>query len=234
MAAGAFVLWSAAPAAAQQRQCPAFPPTKVVVTPVYDRLKRDFRHSFYDLRAMAEAHAVKGPDGDTHNPVGLSVGELSMSVGIDKTSRTFTDTGWTCAAPAQITVEFGFRNNTVYVADELPRGTCIFDEVLNHEMKHVATDRGILDDYTPQVERYFRSSVESLGISQDASPATAFQSIDSYFSGITDDLTAAIGRERDRRQALVDTSEEYDRVNRSCNGQLAQLLAKAGVRLSPR
>lgn len=228
------VLWAgdAAPAQAQQRRCPTFDRTRITVTPVFEKVKRDFRRSFYDLRDMAEAHAVKGPGGGmTHNPVGLAVGELFVSVGVTKTSRSFSDTGWTCAAASEISVEIGFRNNTVYVADELPRGTCIHQEVLDHELTHVRTDRELLEDNIPQVEAYFRRAVENLGIVQDASPASAFQSIDAYFSDATNDFTAAMGRERDRRQQGVDTADEYARVNAACDGQLGKLLAKAGVKL---
>ena len=63
--------------------------------------------------------------------------QIDFQVVVDPTRR------WECVSP-QITVTYGFDPMTVYVAREFPQGSCAFNEIYQHEQKHVQTYRNHL------------------------------------------------------------------------------------------
>lgn len=126
-----------------------------------------------------------------------------------------------CASP-QITLSIGFRQMTVYVGKEFPAGTCAYQEILDHEMRHVkayqAHIAGIEQVLQQEIARRFAT--------------------DSVWRGQAGTLSARIGKELDERwlpyvnremrkvdeaQALIDAPEEYARLAEACNGEIKKL-----------
>lgn len=224
LAAG--VLWLPATAVAAGMSCPAFDPPKVRVTAQIAPLLRDHTRSIAELAAVP---------GRTPGPAGRSNGHIlglaHARYGEESQFRAmfrFLPNGTVCGAPATLAVTFGFQDRRLYVARELPRGSCIHAEVLKHEMKHIAVDEALLKEFIPQVRQRMEAVVRRIGPvqrrTQQQAMAAIRQPIDAELKRLMRDFT----RERDRRQTQVDTAEEYDRVSRSCGGELARYLPGKG------
>ncbi|WP_448188222.1 hypothetical protein [Azospirillum sp. sgz301742] len=214
------------PAAAQGAGCPRFDRPALQIDTQVMPLKRDFDKTLPQLQAMPGRSA--GPVGAQNGQVlGLAHATFGerWQVGANYTPQPG---GSVCAALSKLTVNFGFQERIVYVARELPQGSCIQREVLNHEMKHVATDEALLREFMPGFRRRLETVIGRLGTvrarSQEQAMATLRQPIDAAFRELMREFTA----EREKRQAKVDTLEEYKRVSKSCDGELAKYVKGKG------
>jgi hypothetical protein len=115
---------------------------------------------------------------------------------------------------------------TIYVAKEIIKDTCMYREVLNHEYKHYDVDYALARDYQvifqDEVERFLKGN----GI---VGPVTATQKtaaqkelanrLERTIQAVNDRMKA----DRIKRQSLIDTRAEYERVVKSCAGTPAAL-----------
>ena len=127
-----------------------------------------------------------------------------------------------CASP-QITLTLGFKPMTVYVGKEFPVGSCAYQEILEHEMRHVKA----YQEHVAKIE-------EALQADLNRRFAT-----DSVWRGVPGTSNTRVSKELDERwlpyinrelqkvdvaQALIDAPEEYARLSNACNGEVKQLM----------
>lgn len=108
---------------------------------------------------------------------------------------------------------------TIFIASEFPQGTCKHDAIKAHEMKHISTDREIVNKYAKLIgegvkKEMDRQSIygpynESRKAEIEAFMKARLENILKYYSKIMDD-------ERHRRQQAIDNLNEYESVNRAC------------------
>ena len=222
-ALGAAVVLSAPrPAAAQSNGCPAFDRPSVQVDFQVVPLGRDDTRSTAQLAGLpGRAPGPAGASGG--NILGLAhakYGEQSQFGVLFQPQRD----GSVCAALSTVKVTFGFIERVVYVARELPRGSCIHGEVLAHEMMHVATDEALLKEFAPAIRRRIETAAARLGSVRARSQQQAAQALRRPLDAALKELLQDFSRERDRRQAKVDTIAEYKRVSGSCGGELSKYI----------
>lgn len=127
-----------------------------------------------------------------------------------------------CASP-QITLLLGFKPMTVYVGKEFPVGSCAYQEILDHEMRHVKA----YQEHVAKIE-------EALQADLNRRFAT-----DSVWRGVPGTSNTRVSKELDERwlpyinrelqkvdvaQALIDAPEEYARLSNACNGEVKKLM----------
>jgi hypothetical protein len=205
--------------------CPAFDPPEVTVDLRSAPVARDHTRNAADLTAMP---------GREPDPAGMAGGRVLGLAWVrygnaqEMTIRLARlPSGAVCAAPAQVRVTFGYEERRVFVARELPEGTCIHAEVLAHEMRHVETDDSLLATYRPRVETRLRSELRRITPVRASGEEEAKARIQAVMSQALNGLLRDFGGERSRLQARIDTLAEYKRVSASCNGELSRYL-KAG------
>ncbi|HEY0835696.1 MAG TPA: hypothetical protein VGE72_17470 [Azospirillum sp.] len=218
----AVVLSGSRPAAAQSNGCPAFDRPTVQISFQVAPLGRDDTRSVTQLAGLpGRAPGPAGASGG--NILGLAhakYGEQSQLGALFQAQRD----GAVCAALSSVKVTFGFIERVVYVARELPRGSCIHAEVLAHEMKHVATDEALLKEFEPIIRSRLETVAARQGTVRARSNQQAVQALRRPLDAALKDLLQDFSRERDRRQAKVDTIQEYQRVSRSCDGELSRYI----------
>lgn len=216
----------ALPAAAQPVGCPAFEPPVLQVDTQMVPLRRDFDRTLAQLQAMPGRSG--GPPGARQGQVlGLAHATYGERWQVAAHFSPLPG-GGVCAALARLTVTFGFQERVVYIARELPPGTCIQREVLNHEMKHVVVDEDLLKEFMPDFRRRLEAAAGRLGTVRARSESQAMTALRQPIDAAVRALMQDFARARDRRQAGVDTIEEYRRVSRSCNGELAKFVKGKG------
>lgn len=223
----AVVLW-ALPAAAQPAGCPELGPAQVVLEPLDAPLTHDTARSAAQLTAMP---------GRAPSPLGRQAGRALGLTAAEFTARSRFQLvfqgepgGAVCGSLKNLIIAFGYARRTVYIARELPPASCIHGEVLAHEMEHVAIDDRVLAEFRPRFQQQMQALVEQLppvrGRSTDQVARTLQRSVEAVINRSLEEF----GRERDRRQARLDTVEEYRRVSESCNGELSQYLPVPAVK----
>ena len=154
--------------------------------------------------------------------LGLTRGTSRIGFQIDIRSVIDPTRQWECASP-KISVTYGFDPMTIYVAKEFPKGSCAFNEIHQHELRHVQT-------YHNHLASIERDIAETL--------AKRFE-IGKPFRGAVGQTRQMLEKELNERwipylrseierveslQALIDTPEEYERVSRSCGDAIQRVI----------
>jgi hypothetical protein len=132
--------------------------------------------------------------------------------------------GRQCFVATELRVQFGLHAHLVFVAREIPRGSCLWRHVYAHEMRHVGVNRESIRAaaalLAADVERLARQGISTDGPTVEAAQQQAL-----------DRLRAAVrhaeqtfDQRSTRGHASIDTPEEYDRASRACGGEAQRVL----------
>ncbi len=108
---------------------------------------------------------------------------------------------------------------TIYIANKFPRGSCMFNAILEHEKKHVVVDREIVNKYAIIIGKTLKDEIAAARIYGPVSKSKESLLGDKMrgrMKEILDNTTKQMSAERQKRQQAVDSLQEYERVNRSC------------------
>ncbi len=214
--------------AGQSAGCGAFPAPAVTFDLTLVPIQRNDGLSIAQLARVPGR--APGPAGSANGHVlGLTQARYGEQSQVGALFQPMAD-GSFCAAAKTLAVSFGFQQRVVYVARELPSGSCIHGEVLGHEMKHIAVDEGLLREFAPLIRRRLDETVVRLGPVRSRSQQQAMAAIRRPLEVALRTAMQEFGRERDRRQALVDSPQEYERITRVCNGEVRNYLPQAPAR----
>lgn len=123
-----------------------------------------------------------------------------------------------CVRP-DIVVQIGFASMQVDLATDLPAHSCLYNQVLGHEMRHVDVYRSHLTASQSTLQAALDERVTASHVYHFASMDAAQE----YFRALQDEwLTPLTQQTLDAvavKQAEVDTPEEYRRVEDACRGQ---------------
>lgn len=107
----------------------------------------------------------------------------------------------------------------IYIAREIIKDTCLYNEVLRHEYKHYDVDYTTAKDYQLIFQHELERFIRQTGVigpypinSREQAKTELSTRLERTIHAINNRLKA----ERLKRQALIDTREEYERVARAC------------------
>lgn len=210
------------PAMLHAESCPKAPETQIVVEPIFDDTRIITTESMIKIKKRAEV----APD-DSHGerwPVGLSAGTLVVR--IDSQIQTIKNAreGSLCSSLKTLRVGVGFTDNRIYVARELPRRSCPYREVLAHEQKHKTVDKVLANEMLDDAKDFFEQAVKGIGVVYQKSAVPSNTVFDDPLNEAMHEYSQRMMEERQKRQRQVDSEEEYDRIGKSCDGQLAEII----------
>lgn len=113
-------------------------------------------------------------------------------------------------------------NPTIFIANEYPPGSCMYDSVKTHELKHIQVDRDIATKYQHYLREMASKVAQKVGVVGPKSDIEARRSeakIQDYFSQHMNAVLEAMYKERGERQQAVDNIHEYETVQGRCKGK---------------
>ena len=130
LALGAGGLAFSVPAAAQSgvAACPDFAPARVTLDMQVAPLRTDYSQSIRQLAQKPGRRPGAGRTANAHT-LGLAAIQYNQQWQVNVVTASLGQ-GRYCGAAQVLTVSFGYDERTVYVARELPKGSCIHAEVL--------------------------------------------------------------------------------------------------------
>ncbi len=159
-----------------------------------------------------------GADAQTYLQ-GVARGGVSTTGQYQFGHETHTKLGQSCLYVNKVEIVITL-DSAIYIASDYPKGTCHYNAVLEHEKKHVAVDRELVNKYSNIIVRAVNNTLKTIGYAQGPFPAAqlpAVQSkIDSYLSQIIGAYGQNFAAERQKLQGQVDTLAEYNRVHAKC------------------
>lgn len=218
------VLLAAGPVWAAPPACPRMADAKIVVDSRAVEPAHDYTKPIAELGGISQdsGAAARGRPGKV---LGLATVRYGNAENAKLVVAPQPD-GSLCVAPSEIHITLALDERRVYVARELPEGTCIHAEVLAHEMRHVQTDERLLAEFLPRIEPRVRGELRRIGTYRVSSQEQAWARLNAVMTPLMQSLMRDFGAERSARQARIDTLLEYRRVSVSCNGELAKYLPR--------
>ncbi|MES2742755.1 MAG: hypothetical protein V4754_17660 [Pseudomonadota bacterium] len=164
---------------------------------------------------------MKGPAGPNSYVLGLTQTESRVLVSLDGPMLEDAASGYECVAP-RITVKLYYVPVVIYVGSEFAPGSCAYDQVLAHELRHMQTYMAHL----PKVEKLVRAALaKRFGNAPLYAPrGTARAALASEINtGWLPYIKAEMAKV-EAQQAAIDSAQEYARLSNACQGQIQTIL----------
>ena len=194
-------------------ECDQLPKPSVTVKRLEERFTVNTEHSYKVLNHLGSAVARPG-----NQVLGLTRGNASVQFSSSTPMHVERSGRWECASP-QLVLTLGFSPMMVYVAKEFPVGSCAYNEIYQHELRHVNTYqahlKSIEKDLLDTLNRRFAAGSFWRGPVGQTHAQLQRELNERWLPYIKRE----IGR-GDEAQALIDTAEEYARVANACNGEI--------------
>lgn len=178
----------------------------------------DHSQSFKTLTRM------KAPPQHGAYVLGLTRTESRVSVSLNGPILQDRASGYECVAP-QIKVTLFYAPIVVFIGREFSRGSCSYEQILAHEMRHLKTYL----DHLPKVESVVRARLAQRFRGQPLyAPIGQAQrllerEIDSSWMPYMKREMAAV----ERLQAAIDSPQEYARLSKVCKGEVQSFIRAA-------
>lgn len=112
-------------------------------------------------------------------------------------------------------------NPTIYIAQEIDENSCLYQEVLKHEYKHYQTDLETAKDYQLVLQEEVEAFMHQTGVigpfPKDLQDQPK-QELIKRLEAVMQSVNSRMKLDRTKRQAKLDTREEYERVTKACPG----------------
>jgi hypothetical protein len=216
----ASMMASAAPSAVPAHECVMPPRPVIVVSTQESTAKIDTSKSIAELSAN-DTDTVSPYPMHYHTEIsGLMVGEIGLSHSMTFRKSTGDTPGQGCIWVDMVNIEIS-SDPTIFIASDFRDNECMSREVLRHEQKHVLEDRALLGKYNAEISD--RLNIAFWDAGDYASGAVSLNEIgrekyeiETAVKLIVDDMFKEMMAERNKRQQVIDSLEEYSRVMGAC------------------
>ncbi len=208
-----------APAAKAQDGCGSYPQIPVKVVSVFEEPNYDFTQDINGLQAIASRTKDKIPGN--HKSLALGLTTYTPLINFKaKLVEMPTTSGLPCIMVEDIFASLGYQDIKVYIATEFPQGTCGFDAIVEHEVKHLIVNKEVLEEYVEKIRTELEYQMPILGVAQQESIAYSEQVLRREINAIVSKFLNEMSQENARRQMEIDSEEEYERVSNACEGEI--------------
>jgi hypothetical protein len=168
--------------------------------------------------------AMKREDPRRNYVLGLTRTESRVSIGVDGPMLVDQATGYECVAP-KVAVQVYYTPIVIYVSREFAPGSCAYQEILAHEMRHLNTYL----DHLPKVETRVRAALKRrfddkpLYAPKGQAKLLLEREIDGTWMPYIRKEMAKV----EQLQAAIDAPKEYARLSKICKGEVQSIIGPA-------
>jgi hypothetical protein len=112
---------------------------------------------------------------------------------------------------------------TIYVASEFPEASCLYEEVLAHEERHLAVGRRLFYELAAAATRLLRADLVQQPYVAVAESSMVAAAARARIDAAIDTAYREFWQDYDEEQKRIDTEEEYLRVAAACTDARAYL-----------
>lgn len=149
---------------------------------------------------------------------GITRGHIQTSSDTSFAKLWEEGTNVSCLWPKAIRLIIEYKP-LVYIASEHQPGSCRYDVIMEHEIRHVNTDIMTLNDFLPQLQANVQYAVDSLGVRgpfDDRQSDAVRNEMQEVISSRLRDTLSEMDAVRRTRQQMIDTRQEYMRLSKLC------------------
>lgn len=197
--------------------CDQLPAPSVTVKRLEEPITLNTQYSYKALNHLGASLARPG-----HQILGLTRGNAVVRVEIKAPAYIDRTGQWECTSP-QLVLTYGFKPITVYIAKEFPEGSCAYQEIHSHELRHVKT----YQDHIARIEKELTETLKRRFATGGPWRGPAGQTQERLQQELDERWIPYVKREIEQvkeAQARIDTPEEYARVENSCDGEIKKIV----------
>jgi hypothetical protein len=175
----------------------------------------------YSIDTSVPSQTLTGMQHSTPQPghlvLGLTQAQSRVAMGFHGSVLQDPASGYECIAP-QIDVVLEYLPMTVFVGREFSPGSCAYDMILAHELRHVHT----YQQHLPKVEARLRAALATRFVSGPlyAVSGQGKAALEAEVNtGWLPYIKAELGKV-ETVQAQIDTPQEYARLSSACHGEV--------------
>ena len=206
-------------AAMAQGGCGSYPQIPVKVVSVFEEPEYDLTKSISALQDIASKTKDKIPGN--HRSLALGLTTYTPLINFKaKLVEVPTESGLPCIMVEDVFASLGYQDIKVYIAKEFPQGTCGFDAIVEHEVKHLKVNKEVLEEYVDKIRAELEYQMPILGVAQQENLAYTEYTLRKEINAIVSRFLNEMAEENARRQMAIDSDEEYERVSNACDGEI--------------
>ena len=170
--------------------------------------------------STSELTAMKGQGGLV---LGLTRAESRIGIAVHGKLLLETRSGEECIAP-KVAVNLHYLPIVIYISDAFAPGSCAYQEILAHEMRHLKAYQAHL----PKVEGTVREALDRRFAAQPVyapkgqAKALLAQEMDGHWMPFIKHAMAQV----EPVQAAIDSPQEYARLSKVCAGEVQFLIGR--------
>lgn len=182
----------------------------------YDLGKMDYDTS-KSTDEIAELYSRHNNGKKAENTVnGLTVQNNYFRLTLDIENRTIRR-GYRCYYPSKVTIDTGFKDSVVYLANSLKSGSCRFELTKRHEHTHLALGKAGLEAQVALLRKMLPPIIKKHGaIVSEESKDMAEHDLFSAYNNDISELRQMMADATAMQQEQLDTTENYRRETALC------------------
>lgn len=175
-------------------------------------------------RSLEDLHRL-GP-GPAFHPLGIYRASLQHELKLEfgrSDLKSAKGKPQVCLWIERIRISIGFLPRTILIAREYPLGSCEYNAIFGHEMRHAQIDDAVLGDFLPKLRSRLRKIAAEASAAGTVEPAGVEQrkaELLARLQGTLQQAATELENVRRRGQGTIDTPSEYRRVADSCPSHL--------------
>lgn len=132
-------------------------------------------------------------------------------------SHELADGRW-CSSLKKLTVEFGLAGPaTVYIAREIPEGSCRYRTVLAHEMQHVGISQHAVSEASDDIRGRIEDAAQRLSPAYGKSAEASSDLLKASFMKVIGEVTRRHIARAELENAAIDTRRSYELLSAQCS-----------------
>lgn len=193
---------------------------KVELTSAYGKLHYNFdKDGDYLRKETAKRFHNLGEDfSNSFAPVGLTkvrdAFDFSLNVG-----QIGVSNGYVCLYPERINVHLGYYTPTIYLANSLKKGSCLYNLALRHEKTHMQLYIEALDYFLPQLKEVVYGLFKNVGVKivkKGEEGERSAKALNDAYLAVVQAKVNAWRKDVEAEQLKLDTPEHYIIENKLC------------------
>jgi hypothetical protein len=199
-----------------------FPRSEVILNFHDIPVEEDQKESIRSLTISARKSKIHS--GERY-ALGLTTLKLSWALDASVKLLRLNGPNVACARP-QIIIELKVIDHKVHIAKELPRNSCEYNFVRDHEYKHVNINKDNMRRYSKELVAAFNKQFPSRIIygSFEKVDSEVQKTMNKKWTSFIEKATAKMEIDGNKRHKALDSPEEYAKANTVCSGRISNII----------
>ena len=207
---------------ARAAQCPEPPDVSLRIIPLLGEISRHDDVGLAEIRRLAGAKAAA-----KHFPLlGMSTATFALGFRVNDDFTRLGD-GEVCATPLGIELHIGYVNRAVFIARETRRDRCVYEQTLEHELRHARRDEDAVAAFIPVLRRRLGALVKDMVSAPAANEQQADKDLERKTAAALSSTLKGFEQSRLNLHRSLDSDAELARLRRACDGRGGSIAPKA-------